>query len=303
MKRIAIYLLFISLALSGRTQDKVYEIRSDFSELLYSIKATSPSISLLDKITNAYQSFGDKDMIREMITEDLIFTDPTDFQTGYDVLKIGLTARDTAALQALPALAENIREVPYTIFISLIMGRSINEDMPFLKSFFSINTERQESFPNLAISDMRKPNRYQEELKNHGIFLQWAVSYPAEAQNMARLFMDEFETWRAAGHPKADVEDYRDFLFRDFTTNSIYRYFIPVGIEQCIQELTIPRSSIPSQRQMLADPEAFISKAYKDIRHRAATTEETDMLKDFILTNKDVRPETIYYALILTGFE
>jgi len=283
-------------------QESINEVRSDFSEIIYDIKESTPSISYLDNIINAYQSFGDKELIRQMIVEGLIFTDKDQSYRTSSALEIPLSKKDSIYLSSLPKLSSSIRKIPYSVFVFTVMGKSLNEQSEFLEAYFEIMSQKEKLFPHMNTGNSRLANRYEEELNNHSLFLTFAVEHPNEMNELVNLFKEQCLKWRKSYTP-ANITKFQAHLTQTFDKNSIYAYFIPNGISFCLEQLNMPESIIPSYQDMRSNSQEFIYNAFNDVLHREPSQNELIELKSYIDKTEDIRPEMIYYALILIKYE
>jgi len=293
-------LILFTLGLQG--QSNLNKVRSSFSEVFYKITGKSPSVSLLDNVSNAYQSLGDKDIAQDIILEKIIFNNNRADKATYKILDIELTPEDSTFLNSLPSLSENLSEIPYTTFMYAIFGSSFTQDQEVLMSFMGLMGNSAEIFPNLRMSDGRESNRYLEELNNHHIFLEWALQHNAEMNNLMNYYKAS-----SRQHTGTDDENslvtFKDLLHDHYSKESIYAYFLPLGIETCIIEIEMPETGIPGQEAMLSDIDGFLVTAFNAILERSPNDEEASVLKEYISTNREVSPELVYYVLIQKKYE
>ncbi len=83
--------------------------------------------------------------------------------------------------------------------------------------------------------------------------------------------------------------------------NLVYEAF---GDPEFIEDLIVrnlindPRSDIPSQSEMKADPESFVQEAYLSLYNRPAQESEVYFLREYIESTPDLLPTTIYYGMM-----
>ena len=275
-------------------QPSLNEIRRDYSSIFYELKGNSASISILDEYVNTYFAFGDKLVINSMIIENLVGENSEIYDSHLD--EVVLSSADSLLLNTGISLSQDLREVPYHSFIYLIYAGAYRDSMEIIKSLYAVMLHKEKLFPHLPGSQMRTTNKFVNELMLTAEFLNWALAYPREFQNLSkhlRDFLPEVIT-----SATEDIDLFKSMICEHFKT-SFYTHFVPVGIDNCQTELDISANNVLSDQLMRERPVDFLNLVFEAILSRAPTNDEENKMVDYINNNNDLTAKSVYYTLIL----
>lgn len=292
MKQILTIIALLSL-MTVRGQAELTRIRMDYSNIYFLLKDQSPSITALDDFSDAFFSFGDKEVANALVLESLLMEGEE--STGFPVESVMLAPADSTLLRSALPLSTDLREIPYTAFIYLIMGKALNDSTEILQALFALNELKPGVFPHLPDSRVVVADRCRNELVKTEVFLRWAQEYPDEFLRLDNLLRLEAESY--AGH-SPDMDAFMAAI-RQSVGNTFYSYFLPLGIDHCLEKTRMAATELPSNSFMRSEPEKFLDGAFREILGRKPNGSEREALLTYITENEDVTVKSVYYALLL----
>jgi hypothetical protein len=293
MRLLVILTLLLTFNLKfTRAQDYKQKLKSNkafVSIAFQDIEGRSINATIGKQLEKSYAAFGDKTVLTSIILKDFFLANNSNTQ------QLSTDTNYISLLSECPKICLRRLADPYLLCLANFLDKLSEDTSDFSTRYNAVLNWQRAYLPNAPFGLNEPPEgKSEREEMEWGIAYtkKWMTSYPSEYRKAIIIFNRNFNRWKS-GKKLASYEDYLRFLVAEFTDEKNFTtlYYIK-------EDESNPKSIIPSESSLNANPSLFITEMYENILLRKPDPSEMEFLINFIKNHPGIKPELIFFSLM-----